>query len=222
VISTGIDLPVPLSHETSGALSDGGGPHPSPTVGTVGLRPIKRPERFLEIFERVRQRVPHARALMIGGAEPEELARLRLLAAKLGVEGAVEFPGQQPDLRIWYPRMDVYAHCSKSEALPKVILEAMAHSLPVVAFEVGGISEAVAHKQTGYLCSEGDVNAFAETLTGLLSDSDRARQMGAAGRVRVEQRFSSRGMVARQMALFDEVISSRNRAVPSVELGARS
>jgi glycosyltransferase involved in cell wall biosynthesis len=187
-----------------------------PTLGTVGLRDVKRPEYLLQIFARVREQLPSARCLMIGNTEPEERSRLCSQAADLGISDWVEFPGQQRDMDSWYPLLDVYAHTSRSEALPKTVLEAMAHSLPVVAFKVGGIVEAVADGQSGFLCPEGDLDRFCDALLPLLQDEALARRFGAAGRALVEQKFSPRNMADGMMALFDQTLGSRGDEVVPV------
>jgi len=152
---------------------------------------------------------------MIGDTEPADLEKLHSQAAALGVSGSLQFPGQQRDMDPWYRQMDVYTHTSRSEGLPKAVLEAMAHSLPVVAFDVGGISEAVAHGECGFLCPEDDLDSYCSALLRLLRDPALARRFGAAGRSLVEQKFSPRIMADRVMALFDQVLSSRQReAVP--------
>jgi len=211
VIPTGIEPP------PAGDAS-GHRPQPqahAPTLGTVGLRSVKRPERLLEIFAQVRQQLPSARCLMIGNVEPEEQSRLRSRAADLGISDSTQFPGQQRDMDSWYRLLDVYAHTSRSEALPKTVLEAMAHSLPVVAFKVGGISEAVADGESGFLCQEDDLDAFCSALLRLLRDAPLARRFGAAGRLRVEQKYSPRAMVDGMMALFDQVVgASGEEGVP--------
>jgi glycosyltransferase involved in cell wall biosynthesis len=216
VIPTGIELPSGDSHRmsTSGPRPDR--PTRVPTLGTVGLRGIKRPEYLLQIFARVREQLPSARCLMIGNTEPVERSRLSSQAADLGISDSVEFPGQQRDMDSWYPLLDVYAHTSRSEALPKTVLEAMAHSLPVVAFKVGGIAEAVADGQSGFLCPEGDLDRFCDALLPLLQDEALARRFGAAGRTLVEQRFSPRNMADGMMALFDQILGSRGDEVVPV------
>jgi glycosyltransferase involved in cell wall biosynthesis len=221
VIPTGIELPAganpPPSHPA--ALETNRQPH-SPTLGTVGLRSVKRPERLLEIFARVHQHVPAARCLMIGSMEPEQLSRLRSQASELGVADSLEFPGQQRDMDPWYRRMDVYAHTSRSEGLPKAVLEAMAHALPVVAFNVGGISEAVADGESGFLCPEDDLEAYCTALLRLLNDAAIARRLGDVGRSRVELKFSPRSMVDGMMALFDQVLGTRPEEVVSLPSGS--
>lgn len=212
VIPTGIEIPAGgNSLPALARLPPSDRQEHAPTLGTVGLRSVKRPERLLEIFARVHQQLPTARCLMIGSTEPEELTRLRSQAATLGVSDCVQFPGQQRDMDSWYRLMDVYAHTSRSEALPKAVLEAMAHALPVVAFRVGGISEAVADGESGLLCSEDDLDAFCNALLLLFRDTALAQRLGTAGRSRVEQKYSPRIMVDGMMALFDQVLGSPRR-----------
>jgi glycosyltransferase involved in cell wall biosynthesis len=105
--------------------------------------------------------------------------------------------------------MRVYTHTSRSEGFPKTALEAMAHGLPVVAFRVGGLPEAVAHEETGYLCEPDDREAFARRVVELLASPGRAAEMGRAGRRRVEKLFSPAAMVAGMAALFDGVLDRR-------------
>lgn len=216
VIPTGIELPAKESLSPTFLT----GPqserrvHP-PTLGTVGLRSVKRPELLLEIFARIRQRLPTARCLMIGNAEIEELSKLRSQAEGLRISDCVEFPGQQRDMDSWFRRMDVYAHTSRSEGLPKAVLEAMAHSLPVVAFNVGGISEAVADGESGFLCADDDLDSYCKAVLLLLNDAARSRQFGSAGRARVEQTFSPRIMADGIMQLLDQVLGTRQgEAIP--------
>lgn len=69
-------------------------------------------------------------------------------------------------------------------------LEAMAHSLPVVAYDVGGISEWLRGGETGLLIPRRDTHAFARAMDSLLSDPDRAKQMGASGARLLNERYS--------------------------------
>ena len=180
-----------------------------PTIGTVGLRSVKRPELFLRIVARVHRRMPAVRSLAVGGAEASVLAELEALSRELGTRETTTFPGQQREMRPWYHAMSVYAHTSRSEALPKVVLEAMGHGLPVVAFRVGGNREAVEEGVTGFLLDEGDEEGFAEALVRLLSDPALAQRMGRAGRSRVAGHFSEERMTEAMMALFEETVGAR-------------
>ncbi|HEU5181282.1 MAG TPA: glycosyltransferase family 4 protein [Candidatus Polarisedimenticolia bacterium] len=212
VIPTGIALP-----------SEGpeGRAEIPPTIGTVGLRSVKRPELFLRIVGRVHRTMPGVRALAVGGAEAPVLAELEALGRELGIRETTTFPGQQKEMRPWYDAMSVYAHTSRSEALPKAVLEAMGHGLPVVAFRVGGNREAVAEGVSGFLIEEGNEEEFAEALLRLLSNPDLARRMGRAGRTRVAEQFSEKRMTEEMMALFEETVGARREMARTGPRGKR-
>lgn len=207
-IPTGINLPSPDPAARDGARRARGWTSGEKVIGTVGLRPVKRPDLLLEIFARVSARVPEARCLFVGGADPPERQRLEAMAATLGLADQVRFAGQQEEMAPHYAAMDLYAHTSRSEGFPKAVLEAMAHGLPVVAFRVGGVPEAVTDEVTGFLAEPDDRNGMVECLSDLLSNPSRAREMGEAGRRRVEEQFSPAAMAARMMDLFDRVLTA--------------
>lgn len=75
--------------------------------------------------------------------------------------------------------------------------EAMAHSLPVVAFDVGGISEWLEGGETGLLVPRRDTHAFTQAMDSLLSDPKRAEEMGAAGARALSERFSQSAHICR-------------------------
>ncbi len=78
-----------------------------------------------------------------------------------------------------------------------VLLEAMACERPVVVTGMPGVTEYVADGETGVVVPPGDEGAFAAAVRDLLADGERARELGRAGRRRVEERFSSERLVAR-------------------------
>jgi glycosyltransferase involved in cell wall biosynthesis len=82
-----------------------------------------------------------------------------------------------------YNAADVFVHPATGDNLPNTILEAMSCGLPTVAFDAGGIKDAVRHLDTGYLSAPGDVGSLTEGLMWALSLSDRpavARRCRAA------------------------------------------
>ena len=96
-------------------------------------------------------------------------------------------------------------------------LEAMAHSLPVVAFDVGGISEWLTGGETGLLVPRRDTHAFARALDALLRDSERAREMGAAGARLLREHFSQAAHLNRlEDALGLSTSGGRMSAVPAL------
>jgi glycosyltransferase involved in cell wall biosynthesis len=85
----------------------------------------------------------------------------------------------------------VVASDGDREGTPVGVLEAGAAGVPVVATRHEGISEAVVDGETGLLVDEGDVERMGDALVELMSDPERARRLGAAGRRRVESFYST-------------------------------
>ena len=82
------------------------------------------------------------------------------------------------------------------------LMEAMAHSVPVVSTKVGGIAELVEDQKSGILISPGDVKALADALSKLLSDPSIREEMGQAGASMVVAEFSQESQIAALGTLF--------------------
>ncbi|SDO31295.1 Glycosyltransferase involved in cell wall bisynthesis [Nakamurella panacisegetis] len=98
-------------------------------------------------------------------------------------------------------------HDGATEGFGTVYLEAALHSAPVVAYASGGVVESVANGITGLLVPEGDVVGLSGQLRTLLTDTDRARQLGRAGRERVLRSFDIRQQTAELERIYDETIA---------------
>jgi glycosyltransferase involved in cell wall biosynthesis len=98
---------------------------------------------------------------------------------------------------------------SHREGMPWTILEAMALRKPVVASEVGGVSEIVVDGQTGFLVQPGQPESLARKIIHLLNDPELRGQMGNAGRRRVEQCFTVKDTIAKIELIWDEYLNSR-------------
>jgi glycosyltransferase involved in cell wall biosynthesis len=183
----------------------------APVLGTVArLDPVKALDVLLRAFARLGARVPGARLLIVG--DGPEGPRLRALARELGVDGRVMFAGFRADAVRWLPLMDVFASASRREGLPLAMLEAMACERPVVATRVPGHEDAVEHGETGVLVTADDPDALAAAAAGLLTDAPRRAALGAAGRRRVESRFTRARMVAEVADLYHEAGGFPRRA----------
>jgi glycosyltransferase involved in cell wall biosynthesis len=105
---------------------------------------------------------------------------------------------------------------SSWESLPITPLEAMACGVPVLATAVGGMPEAVAEDQTGWLVPAGDEGALATALRDLLGDRERLARAGAAARELVEERFRLDTMVDRVAALYLDLLGGSAPAARGV------
>jgi phosphatidyl-myo-inositol dimannoside synthase len=122
----------------------------------------------------------------------------------------VVFTGSVPwaELPAHYAAGDVYAMPCRTraagldvEGLGIVYLEASASGLPVVGGDSGGAPDAVLEGETGYVVGGRDVTALSGRLADLLSDPDKARTMGAAGRAWVEREWRWETQAARMARL---------------------
>ncbi len=158
----------------------------------------------------VRDRVPEA-ALLIVGAGPDE-GRLRSMAAMVPAE-TVYFAGQvsEEDLPRHYAVGDVFAMPCRTrlgglevEGWGNVFVEASACGKPIVVGDSGGARETVRDGETGLLVDGADMSQVASAVAGLLADPERAREMGAAGRVQVERHHAWPAIAARLAGWLDE------------------
>lgn len=127
----------------------------------------------------------------------------------LGLADRVKFSGLCNDVPLRLAASDVFVLASGWEGLPLSILEAMRAGLPVVASDVGGVSESVTDDVTGFLVPKGDKETFADRLMRLLDNAALRRQMGLAGRAAYEREFSFEVMYQRTEQVYEEVLASR-------------
>jgi phosphatidylinositol alpha-1,6-mannosyltransferase len=136
---------------------------------------------------------------VIAGRGPEgELERLQRLADELGVADGVLFWGfvAAEEMRIFYNACDIYVMASRVvegqdvEGFGITFLEAAACAKPVIGGRSGGVPDAIADEETGFLVSPDDPRELAERLERLIADSDLRRRMGEAGLSRVRERFT--------------------------------
>lgn len=115
-------------------------------------------------------------------------------------------PGHSP--ADWLPALDVFALTSRAEGVATATLEAMACGLPVVAHDIGSVSEAVSDSETGFVVSPSS-HAFSLACELLLEDAMLRQRMGEAGRTRVIERFSVDACVEAHEAAYLRAIGSR-------------
>jgi len=110
-----------------------------------------------------------------------------------------------------YSNCTVFACPSVYEPFGIINLEAMACEHPVVASAVGGIPEVVVPGKTGLLVPPADPRALADALNCVLCHPGRARQMGRAGRRRVEEHFSWTSIAAKTQRMYEELLKEKGR-----------
>ena len=140
------------------------------------------------------------------GNGPREQAT-RTLANELGLDRRIVFSGHTTDTAAKLSGAQIFVLASKSEGFPRSILEAMRAGLPVVASDVGGIAEAVAHRETGFVVPRNDTASLSEALASLITRPDLRQRFGRAGRHRYELNFTFEQMAGTTLALYRQVLN---------------
>jgi len=121
-----------------------------------------------------------------------------------------------------YSHASLFVCPSVYEPFGIINLEAMACGTPVVATRVGGIPEVVVDGETGWLVPPADSAALATAVRRLLADPERAAAFGAAGRRRVEARFSWQRIADTTLGVYREAIASTGATAPGEPVGPGS
>jgi len=166
-------------------------------AGEIGTR--KGADVLSEAWRSVRAVIPTARCILVGPStalelEPQDGLEIRPSASQAEIAELVQ-------------RCRCVALPSRAEALPMILLEAMASARPFVSTPVGGIPSL---GDGGLLVPVGDANALAGALISLLEDPDAARDLGLAGQSYCEEAQSIRVIDARLRDIYGELIKARS------------
>ena len=196
VVPCGVDLETFMPHPKDEARARLGLKPEAAYVLSVGrIERVKGLDRLVEAFAIMRKERPglDARLLHLGGetregavsagesyraadfaspAQAAEVARLEELARKLGVAESLIFAGAKPqeDLPLYYSAADVFALPSHYESFGMTAVEAAACGAPTLAFDVGGVSQAVSEGVSGHLITDGEIHAFARKMIQALEN----------------------------------------------------
>lgn len=174
-------------------------------VGMIGrLEPVKGPQYFVEASTLVCKEFPQTKFLVAGDGrlKPE----LEFQARRLGVYDRFIFTGWREDIPEILPILDILVLPSLNEAVGRILIEAGACGIPVIASRVGGIPEIVKDNQTGVLVAAGDPPRLAEAIILLLKDRERRLRMGENARAWVDGKFSAENMADKFAKVYEELV----------------
>jgi glycosyltransferase involved in cell wall biosynthesis len=191
VVHNGVDIPAQPSGAVGGAV-----------LRVGGLGRLTEQKGFDVLIEAVRRLIGRGQVLdvVIGGSGRDEDS-LRAAAAGL----PVAFPGFVTDTRRFLAGLDVFCLTSRREALPLVLLEAMAEGLPCIATDVGDVRAAAG--DSVLVVPPGDVEGLTAALTVLVSDRVRRAEMGRRARQRAVRDLDADLMARRTFAVLDRVVT---------------
>ncbi|MDB9306014.1 glycosyltransferase family 4 protein [Nodularia spumigena] len=143
-----------------------------------------------------------------GNSDGIERDRIENIINELGMSEFTILPGRlsQEILPTYYAAADVCVVPSHYEPFGLVAIEAMASGTPVVASDVGGLQFTVINEITGLLAPPQDVAAFAAAIDRILLNPQWGKELGKAGRQRVESKFSWDGVATQLGELYTEIL----------------
>jgi len=162
-------------------------------IGTAfAFREEKQPLLWVDAAERIAQAKSNSRFVMFGDGVLWQQTRA-YVAAK-GLDDRFTFPGLVSDLYRRLPALDLFMLSSRSEALPNVLIEAQAASVPVVTTAVGGASETFLEGETGFLAQSPTSVGLADAALKALESLDWRQRASERGPGFVRARFSVESM----------------------------
>ncbi|HNS19970.1 MAG TPA: glycosyltransferase [Sedimentisphaerales bacterium] len=177
-------------------------------IGAIGnLNRFKGYPYFLQAAAKIRQRVSHARFVIVGRKLDTDAAcweQVQQLRAELGLEDSVFLAGFREDIPRVLSALDVFVLPSILESCPVALLEAMAMKVPVVATDVGAVREMVDSGRTGFVVPAGDGGAMAEAVLMILAKPrDQVEKMVEQARKTVEQKFAIDTIARQQKEVYE-------------------
>ena len=172
-------------------------------VHLSNFRPVKRVTDTIEIFDRVRKKIP-SKLLLIG--DGPDRSRAEWLAAQKGIQHDVIFLGKQDQVYETLPLADIMLLPSELESFGLAALEAMACHVVPIATRVGGVPEVIEHGKSGFLAEVGDVDTMANYAIALLSDESALQEMAAACRAVAQSRFCTTKIIPQYVDFYRRVL----------------
>jgi glycosyltransferase involved in cell wall biosynthesis len=199
--------------ERAGLLRSIGADPDRPLLSWVGrLSDEKQPGAALQAFALIRSRFgPCSLALCGDGPLRDAIERAAGAASKDAL-----VLGSRNDAERIIAASDLLLSTSRTEGAPGVLVEAGLAGVPVVAFDVGEISEVVGRNETGMLVRPGDLDAFADAACRLLADPRRRAEMAAAARAACRP-FELHAIVARYADAFADLIGAAGTSLRALD-----
>jgi len=213
-IRSGINLSVfnPATIDVEHEKRKWGIPLTNNVVGSImRFSKQKNPLDFVKMAAEIVEKNPKVSFLLVGDGSLKPQIESSIL--QLNLSEKVILTGVRDDVPQLLAVMDVFVLPSLWEGLPRVILQAMAMGLPIVATEVGGTPEAIKEDQNGFLVTPKDFHAIARRVIQLLEDQNLAKKMGERGRKMVYPEFCVKQMVKSTESLYEGLIKSKQKSI---------
>ena len=181
-------------------------PEDSVILTTVAvIREQKGIQYMLNVLPEMMGKLPNLYYVIVG--DGNYLESLENLSETLGIAGHVVFMHHRTNIPEILAASDLFVFPTLSDALPTVLLEAMAAGVPIVASEVGGVPEILENDVNGLLVPPADPASLADACLRLLCDKSLADRLTAAAHDTVLERFDIRQYAGNLLKLYEQVLT---------------
>jgi glycosyltransferase involved in cell wall biosynthesis len=171
----------------------------------------KRHDLVLSAFEELAAAYPKTHLVFLGAKdkrEPDWWEYLSIKTMESQFSERIHWVGQVEDVRPWYRAACMMVLPSENEPFGRVIVEAMASGVPVIAARSGGVPEIVNHGQEGLLVTPGKVEELTGSMVRLLTDEVLREHLSKSARQKAE-RFSLESHIAGMVQVFEETLDKK-------------
>ena len=182
-------------------------------VGIIGrLTPIKGHLDFIKAMAKAARVIPSVKIWIVGDAPPSKEAykeQIQVLVKRLGLWHATLFLGTQRDIPAILAHLDLLVLATTTqEAFGRVIIEAQAAGVAVVATRVGGVVDIIEDQKTGLLVTPGDPVSMSEAIIKLFKDPELAHNLAQNAYKKVKQSYNLELMVENTLNVYKEALSN--------------
>jgi glycosyltransferase involved in cell wall biosynthesis len=179
-------------------------------VGNLDIN--KRPDLLVKALPGIKELFPEI-ILIFAGRDEGMQKSCEEIAAELNVIKDVKFLGfiSDEDKHLLYDAADVFALVSDKESFGTVMVEAMAHQLPVVVTDARGPKSVIKNGINGLVINRDDPKALAEAIISILSDEKLKKSLAENARKSAEENYRIESIVSKIESYYFDIINSRNR-----------
>lgn len=183
-------------------------PEKFPVIGIFGrLSKQKQHHYFLEAAKDILKQFPDASFLIVGkGPEKEQIEKY---CKALGIQDQIFLLGMQKEVFALYDYCDLVLLTSAYEGIPNVVIESMLMETPLVAFDVGGVTDAIPNRDLGIVVPGDEPVLMAEEAVALLKDDAKRTDMGQRARRFVQENFPMHKMIDHTDQYIKELVNRR-------------
>ena len=182
-------------------------------IGIIGrITPLKGHLHFIKAMARISRFVPRLKVWIVGDAPASKEAykeEVQVLVRRLGLWHCTEFLGTQRDIPGILAHLDLVVLATTThEAFGRVVIEAQAAGVPVVATQVGGLVDIIEDGKNGFLVPPGDSKSMADAIMRIFKDAQLAKELAQNAYAKVKEKYNVELMVKNTLDVYRDALTN--------------